>query len=79
MKDFPLTDSDMSEWYLLYLHKSPCKPATHPVKHVPLILEHCFTSRHCPHVSLQLAPNCPSPQACQWQKLNMFKVLDTNE
>lgn len=46
-------------FYLPILHKSPLKPASHPVKHVPLVLEHWFTSRHWPQVSLHPIPNDP--------------------
>lgn len=53
----------VNHYYLRVLHKSPWYPATHPVEHVPLILEHWSTSRHCPHVSLQLLPNDPLSQA----------------
>lgn len=41
------------------LHKFPSKPASHPVKQVPLKTEHSFTLRQCPHVSLQLVPYDP--------------------
>ena len=44
---------------LLVLHKFPSKPASHPVKQVPLKFEHSFTSRQFPHVSLQRVPYDP--------------------
>lgn len=45
--------------YAPVLHKSPRKPDSHPVKHVPLMWEHWIMSRHWPHVSLQLIPYDP--------------------
>lgn len=39
------------------MQKSPWNPASHPVRHVPFIREHCWTSRQCPHVPMQSAPN----------------------
>lgn len=45
--------------YLRDLHKSPLKPAIHPVKQDPLILKHWSISRQCPHVSSHLLPYEP--------------------
>lgn len=44
---------------LRFLHRFPSKPASHPVKQVPLKLEHSFTSLQCPHVSLHWVPYDP--------------------
>lgn len=45
--------------YLRVLHKSPLKPAIHPVKQDPFLLKHWSTSRQCPHVSSHLTPYEP--------------------
>lgn len=45
--------------YLRVVHKSPSKPAAHPVMHVPSILEHWLTSRQYPHNSLHPVPYDP--------------------
>lgn len=57
---------------LRVLQRSPWYPATHPVIHIPLILEHFLMLRQCPHVSLQLSPNDPSSQAGESKKISRW-------
>lgn len=45
------------------LHSFPWKPASHPVRHVPFVLEHWSKSRQWAHVSLQFIPYHPLPQS----------------
>lgn len=56
--------------YLRVSQVSPKKPASHPVKQEPLILEHCSNSAQWPHVLLQAVPKYPLSQA----KINGFRL-----
>lgn len=56
--------------YLRVSQVSPKKPASHPVKQEPLILEHCSNSAQWPHVLLQAVPKYPLSQA----KINGYRL-----
>lgn len=50
------TNPSSVEWYVRFSHNVPRYPASQPVRHVPLLCKHWFTSRQCPHVSTQSLP-----------------------
>lgn len=56
--------------YLRVSQVSPKKPASHPVKQEPLILEHCSNSAQWPHVLIQAVPKYPLSQA----KINGYRL-----